>query len=214
MPPHSEDSLSTSTSRETVLLVDIMSTVVYDPFYEHMPDYFEMSFEELLEAKDPDAWFEFERGEIDETTLAERFFDERDPIDIEGIKRRFYDEYRFVEGMEGLLAELNARGVEIHAFSNYGPWYRMIEDKLELSRFLEWSFVSCRMGLRKPELEVYEHVVETLGVDPEVCLFVDDRETNVEGAREAGLQSFVFEDATSARVELAERLELDDLTGS
>jgi HAD superfamily hydrolase (TIGR01509 family) len=207
----SDETSNPSRSRETVLLFDIMSTVVYDPFYEHMPDYFEMSFEELLEAKDPDAWFEFERGEIDETTLAERFFDERDPIDLEGIKRRFYDEYRFVEGMEGLLAELNARGVEIHAFSNYGPWYRMIEDKLELSRFLAWSFVSCCMGLRKPDPEVYDHVVEALGVEPETCLFVDDRESNVEGAREAGLRSFVFDGAEPTRLELARRLGIEEL---
>lgn len=208
MTPSPSDTMSDATP-DTVILFDIMSTVVYDPFYEHMPDFFDMGFDELLEAKDPDAWFEFERGEIDESTLAERFFDARDPIDLEGLKQHFYEHYRFIDGMEALLTDLSDRGFELHAFSNYGPWYRMIEDKLEVSRFLDWSFVSCDTGVRKPDAESYTHVVETLGVEPGDCLFVDDREVNIEGARDEGMSAFVFEDTETTRRQLDEHLSLE-----
>lgn len=49
-----------------VLLLDVMDTVVADPFFEHMPRFFGMSFQELLAAKHPDAWVRFERGVIDQ----------------------------------------------------------------------------------------------------------------------------------------------------
>jgi hypothetical protein len=39
-----------------VLLFDIMSTLVLDPFYQEMPRFFGMTFEELLANKHPTAW--------------------------------------------------------------------------------------------------------------------------------------------------------------
>lgn len=50
--------------------------------------------------------------------------------------------------MEPLLARLAAAGVPMHAFSNYPAWWRLIEGKLGLSRYLEWTFVSCHGPLR------------------------------------------------------------------
>lgn len=39
-----------------VLLLDIMDTVVYDPFFQDMPRFFGITFKELLAAKHPTAW--------------------------------------------------------------------------------------------------------------------------------------------------------------
>lgn len=43
-------------TQQPVLLLDIMDTVVTDPFFEHMPRFFEMTFKELLAAKHPTGW--------------------------------------------------------------------------------------------------------------------------------------------------------------
>ncbi|KAG2561785.1 hypothetical protein PVAP13_8KG097100 [Panicum virgatum] len=53
-----------------VLLFDVMDTLVRDPFYHHIPAFFQMSMKELLESKHPTAWSEFEKGLIDETCEA------------------------------------------------------------------------------------------------------------------------------------------------
>ena len=91
----------------------------------------------------------------------------------------------------------------MHAFSNYPIWYQMIEERLGLSRFIEWSFVSCRTGLRKPDPAAYLHVLAELGAPPERCIFIDDRATNCEAARQAGIHSIVFEGVESLRRRLA-----------
>lgn len=52
--------------------------------------------------------------------------------------------YRYLDGMEGLLQRLATGGAEVHAFSNYPAWWQLIEGKLELSRYLRWTFVSCQ----------------------------------------------------------------------
>lgn len=194
-----------SEPRPAVLLLDVMDTLVYEPFYVEIPAFFGMSFEELLEAKHPTAWAEFESGTIDEETLLAKFFRDGRDFDHQGLKDCMRDAFRWVEGMEELVAELAGAGHELHALSNYAPWYAMIEERLRLSRFLSWSFVSCDMGVRKPHPEAFRGPVRALGVAPERCLFVDDREGNCRAARREGLEAIHFQGAGALRSELEGR---------
>lgn len=64
-----------SNSKQTpVLLLDVMDTIVTDPFFEHMPRFFNLTFKELLAAKHPTAWVEFENDMITEDELFVKFF--------------------------------------------------------------------------------------------------------------------------------------------
>ena len=188
-----------------VVLLDVMGTLVHDPFYVEIPAFFGMSLPELIEAKHPSAWVEFELDAIDEATLLERFFADGRPVDGEGLTQAMSMAYRFLPGIEALLHELYARGVPLHAMSNYPRWYQLIEERLALSRYLRWSFVSCLIGMRKPDPAVYRHVAEELGLPTSACLFVDDREDNCRVAREEGMDAIHFVDAPALRRALVER---------
>lgn len=191
-------------SERTTLLFDVMSTIVYDPFAVELPAHFGVSFEKLLEDKDPTAWLEFERDEIDEGQFYDRFFRDDQKVDGPAMKAAMREHYRFLDGMEDLLGRLHAAEYSIHTLSNYPVWYQMIEEKLELSRYLDWSFVSCKMGVRKPDLDAYRIPAGELGVDPAQCLFVDDRGRNCKGAVEVGMRAIKFESASQLESELRE----------
>lgn len=90
----------------------------------------------------------------------------------------------------------------MHAFSNYPVWYQMIEERLRPSRFLDWTFVSCLTGLRKPDPAAYIHALAVLGVRAEQCVFVDDRVSNCEAARDLGIHSVAFEGVERLRASL------------
>jgi HAD superfamily hydrolase (TIGR01509 family) len=183
----------------TVLLWDVMGTLVHDPFYEEMPEFFGLSFQELLTKLQPGPWVEFELGRRTEAEFLRDFFADRRDFDHDGFVRTVRDAYRWLPGMEALLADLHASGPAMHTFSNYPEWYQMIEDRLNVSRFARWSFVSCLIGHRKPDPAAYAHVVRALEVAPEDCVFIDDRTSNCEAAREAGLRSIRFEGVESTR---------------
>lgn len=51
--------------------------------------------------------------------------------------------YRYLDGMEALLQTLRAQRQTMHIMSNYPLWYREIERKLQLSQYLDWTFISC-----------------------------------------------------------------------
>lgn len=184
-----------------------MSTVVYDPFWE-LPKFFGKPMDELLKDKDPTAWVEFERDEIDEVTFYERFFADGQAIDGPGMKQTMRDSYAFLSGMEALLADLKTANVEMHALSNYPIWYQMIEEKLTLSDYLKWSFVSCHTGFRKPEPQAYSVACDELGLAPEQFVFVDDRGSNCKAAAQLGMAAIKFEGADALRIALADHFKL------
>ena len=60
------------------VLLDIMNTLVHDPFYQEFPSYFDMSFDDLIKAKHPHSWLRFERGEIGAEDFAAEFWAEQE----------------------------------------------------------------------------------------------------------------------------------------
>ncbi len=188
---------------QRILLLDVMGTLVHDPFFVEVPRFFGMTLEELVRSKHPTAWRAFELGELDEAGLVARFFADGRALDVEGLKRTMRDAYRLLPGIEPLLEHLRAAGVSMHALSNYPPWYRLIEDAVGLSRFLTWTFVSCETGVRKPDPRAYLDAARRLGVSPRACTFVDDVLENCEGAAATGMHAIHFTDAQALAASLA-----------
>ena len=188
---------------QPVLLWDVMGTLVHDPFFVEMPEFFELSFDDMLASKHPSAWVEFELGRRTQDEFLDDFFADRRVFDHRAFISAVQAAYRWLPGMEEMLKELHGSGFAMHAFSNYPIWYRLIEERLALSRFLEWSFVSCRTGVRKPDPAAYRRVVDEVGVSPHELVFIDDRESNCEAARQNGLAAIRFENARSLRDGLA-----------
>lgn len=187
-----------------VLLWDVMGTLVHDPFFEEMPAFFGVPFADLVRTLKRGAWVDFELGRRTELEFLNDFFADGRGFDHRGFVRTVRDAYRWLPGMEALLEELHADGHPMHAFSNYPVWYQMIEERLRVSRFASWSFVSCLMGLRKPEPAAYEHVLRELGASPGQCIFVDDRASNCEAAAQAGIHAIRFEGVEPLREALRE----------
>lgn len=178
-----------------IILWDVMGTLIHDPFFVEVPAFFEMTLQELIECKHPDNWVRFELGQIDDAAMLKGFFADGRAFDGEGLKGTMQRAYRLLPGIEALLDRLRANANPMHALSNYTQWYRLIEAQLQLSRWLKWSFVSCEVGARKPQAQIYLHALETLGARPADCVFIDDREENCEGARGVGMHSIRFESA-------------------
>jgi HAD superfamily hydrolase (TIGR01509 family) len=192
------------------LLLDVLETLVADPFGAEIPGLFGLSSEELLAELDLNAWLEFEEGRISEVEYVRRFFADRRAVDGQRLRSCVRDAYRWLDGMEDLLAELKQAGFPMHALSNYPVWYQLIEESLQLSRFLDWTFVSCLTGVRKPAPAAYLGAADTLGLEPHRCLFIDDRRVNVDAAHAVGMDGILYRDAPSLRRELVVRGLLGD----
>ena len=186
------------------IFFDVMSTLVYDPFYVDLPAAFGVSLSELLQGRDRYAWLEFERAEITQTQFFERFFRDRAASDGPLMVETIVNNYRYLEGIENLLLALQGRA-RLTTLSNYPDWFELLEQKLNLSQYMETLFVSYQLGVRKPNPNAYLMPMKQLQVLPEDCIFVDDRKENCDAAIGVGMEAIVFENAIQLRTEL-ERL--------
>ncbi|MEZ0070265.1 putative hydrolase of the HAD superfamily [Streptacidiphilus sp. MAP12-20] len=91
---------------------------------------------------------------------------------------------------------LRARGVRVGILTNstglapYNPY-----DGYELETRYDALVVSEREGLRKPDPEIYEVMLDRLGLPAASCVFVDDIDTNLDPARTLGMTTVLARDA-------------------
>lgn len=60
-------------------------------------------------------------------------------------------------------------------------------------------FSSCFLGIRKPDEAIYRLALQVTQRKAEECLFIDDREVNLECPREMGLQIILYNSASELR---------------
>lgn len=58
-----------------------------------------------------------------------------------------------------------------------------------MDTLFEKQYYSCRMGMRKPDAEIYRFVTDENKLDVSTTLFIDDIEKNLHGASSIGLQT-------------------------
>ncbi len=83
-----------------------------------------------------------------------------------------------------LLSNTNA--IHYPVYMNYMKQHHGIND---LSALFEKQYLSFEMGMRKPNRDIFERVIQENKLSPEKTLFIDDSKQHVYGARQTGLQA-------------------------
>ncbi|MFF1834438.1 HAD family hydrolase [Streptomyces sp. NPDC058231] len=130
-----------------------------------------------------------ERGELPvaefEATLAAlvRRSDGSHPV-AEGLVERMFAPFTDEPAMVDLLRVLRDAGLKVALLSNsWGHTY----DRRGWDGLFDAVVISCEVGLRKPEPEVFRHTARLLDRRLEECLLVDDLGRNVRAARALGM---------------------------
>jgi putative hydrolase of the HAD superfamily len=97
------------------------------------------------------------------------------------------------------LAKLRAAGLRLAVVSNWDCSLRAVLGELGLAAAVDAIVVSAQVGVRKPDPRIFRAALEQLRFDEGNALFVGDSlETDVLGARAAGLRAFLLDRAASA----------------
>jgi glucose-1-phosphatase len=92
------------------------------------------------------------------------------------------------------LAKAISKDAVIAIYTNNGP---LVKDNIgtllpEAAAIFDLRFCSYEFGTKKPDPESFTRLVKHLGKKPENCWFIDDKKSNVQGARIAGLTGHHF----------------------
>ena len=155
------------------------------------------------------AWAKFERAEVDLEAFDQLFADE---------SRAFGAEVRGKEVLPLLAGDL--RPEMVAALKRIGEDFKTgcITNNLpanaigsaagrtlyiaEVMALFDHVIESAKIGLRKPDPRIYEIMVETLGVDPKNCVYLDDLGINLKPARAMGMATIKVTSGPQAIAEL------------
>ncbi len=154
---------------------------------------------------------ELERGELAprefEVLLAEELGRRGSPVDPAGLLDRLLGD--LVELSDPVLRAITTArraGVRTALLSN--SWGDHYPDALFANVF-DAVVISGRVGMRKPEPEIFWYTADALGLPPADCVMVDDLPHNVRGAVAVGMIGVLHEEPSRTVQELQVLLELD-----
>ena len=92
------------------------------------------------------------------------------------------------------LTSLREKGFKIYLLSNYPKnwWILHDEKRFGFTHLTDGKIVSGFVNMTKPHDEIYNCLFKTYNLNPDECLFFDDRKENIEGAVRNGMHGHVF----------------------
>ena len=101
---------------------------------------------------------------------------------------------------EKWIRDLKSEGLNVYLLTNYPDslFDKSVECGFPFYPYIDGEVVSSRVKMRKPDEGIYKCILEKYSLNPDECVFFDDRIVNVETALRLGFHAFVFKNYEQA----------------
>lgn len=159
-------------------------------------------YEEIFKSEE---WLMLDRG----TILEEEAIDiiaNRSNENAELIKLSFenwYDILRPIDKNISVLRKLKESGYKVYYLSNFHlKAFENVTSKYDFFNIFDGGVVSYEEKLIKPEIEIYNKIIEKYNLNANESIFIDDMEENIEKAKEVGFKTILFKNEEELIVSL------------
>lgn len=143
----------------------------------------------------PHFWEEYDRGvstyEQVLSDLAEYNSCDRELAD-RNLKRSILTQEE-IPATKALIEDLKLAQYKLYVLSNMSLEFIEFLRKKDVYKNFDGEVVSCEEHIVKPDDEIYRRLTTRYGLDVAETLFIDDRQQNVDAARNEGWQGFKFD---------------------
>lgn len=105
--------------------------------------------------------------------------------------KHLVEEYDYAAPM---ISRLKSLGYHVYLLSNYPDnLYKIHWPSFKFYSMVDGYVVSAAVKLKKPNPAIYKLLCNRYQLKPEECLFIDDRQDNVDAAIQIGMKAVLFE---------------------
>jgi putative hydrolase of the HAD superfamily len=94
-----------------------------------------------------------------------------------------------------LLGQLTGLGARLALLSNAPSSFGRVAERQPWAEHFTHLVFSGDLRMIKPDAEIYTALLDTLGAGPADCVFVDDRQVNIDGAKAVGMAAHLWTSA-------------------
>lgn len=172
----------------TAIILDMYGVIVKQTGDDFVP-YVQQTFPNLTPEEICTPWFQADVGKLTSLEVWEALGFQGD---VEKIEKEYLDT---IELQDGILAFLDAvkGNYKLAIISNDSSrWSRYLREKFDLNKYFDVISISGDLKMQKPDEEIFLLTVEKLGVKVEDCVYIDDREGNLEAAKKVGMKPILL----------------------
>lgn len=152
-------------------------------------------------------WAELDHGIYEEAKILEKFReDNREHLEEFNLvwdnRDKLVEPYAYSAEW---IAKLKSCGLNVYLLSNYPRDVFTLHAECGCFPFLDkvdGKVVSGFVRMVKPNADIYEYLLKEYKLKESECVFIDDREENVDAAEDLGIKGIVFQNYEQACAEL------------
>ncbi len=130
-----------------------------------------------------------------------KYYSEQTGIPVQSIKDGVYANFSPNKEVFEVLKKMASK-YQIGLVTNATVFDMFMLKRDGVEKYLDSIIVSASVGVTKPSPKIYHLSAEELGVEPEQCIFIDDRQRNLDGATKVGMKCVLFKNAKQLNQEL------------
>ncbi len=154
-----------------------------------------------------DMWNQFDKGVLSEQEMLDIFI-HNDPEIEQEIRTVFQNVSGTIEVYDyayDWIHELQDKGYQVLILSNFSEkCFRECGTKMDFVKEADGAVISYIERMIKPDDEIYELLLTRYHLNPEECVFMDDKQENVTAAEKHGIHGIVFQNRADAIRQMAE----------
>ncbi|KKT85869.1 MAG: Acyl-CoA dehydrogenase family member 10 [Candidatus Collierbacteria bacterium GW2011_GWA2_44_99] len=150
---------------------------------------------------------EYFSGKIQEEDFWNKFLGNIDlKTDWKELRIKLLDLFAPNEGVAHLYSQLRTRGYKLVLLSDQtNEWWPYLDSKYNISGSFDHLIISSKVGINKPDPEIYKYALKISDSLAEESIFIDDLENNLIPAKDLGIETILYTNPENLTKDLVER---------
>ena len=170
------------------IVLDMYGVIVKQTGDDFVP-YVQRTFLDLKPEEIYTPWFKADVGELTSLEVWESLGFKGD---IEKIEKDYLDTIEIKDGFLDFVSSVSKRYKLAIISNDSSRWSKYLREKFDINKYFDVISISGDLKIQKPDGRIFQLTIEQLGCKAEDCLYVDDREGNLEAASKVGMNAVLF----------------------
>lgn len=170
------------------VILDMYGVIVKQTGDDFVP-YVQRTFPDLKPEEIYTPWFKADVGELTSLEVWESLGFKGD---IEKIEKDYLDTIEINDGFLDFVSSASKYYKMAIISNDSSRWNKYLREKFDINKYFDVISISGDLKIQKPDERIFKLTIEQLGCKAEDCLYVDDREGNLEAVSKVGMNAVLF----------------------